>query len=61
VYSLGGLNTLKIGARCQASLGGGGLILSHEACGMVMDAVKLSELQGPLLFRIRGRVFGQGV
>ena len=61
MHSLSGLNRLEIGAPCQVSLGGGGLILSPEAYGVVMDASKLSEFCGPPRFRVRGGVFGWAV
>ena len=43
------------------SLGGGGLILSHEVCCVVVNAAKLSKFWGPRRFGVGGWAFGWGV
>jgi len=61
VHSLSGLFSLEIGASSEARLGGGGLILSHEACRVVVNATKMSEFWGPPRFGVGGRAFGRDV
>ena len=59
--SLCELDSLEIRVPSHTGLGGAGLIPSHQACEVAIDAAQLFEFWSPPQFRVGARASGWGV